>query len=337
MRTTTVIISDTTGATLYTLQYDAWGQPFADGNALNSYRFNGKLLDPDFVAFNLNNRRYHYPARTYIPFRQAFLQLDPLLLGATPRRRGSGILAVSAGYSLAGARITVSADPTGLEIAPEFCLSEFRRAEQSMPDVIHFLNTNSNRARCSYKLLCECCSSDRDRKVREGTMWGDYRVAEGAGNGWEVVICTDRIPGEKERPGAMFELARHELVHALNVCLGAAGGGCEDQACNEIMAHSFSGACKDGGSIRGPYGTEKICVMEEAKRSLGDDCEGGIVTDALYEKCRYKGGALPKRWVMLPPEPPPAPAPAPVAAPVPTAGGLLLDIFKFWISGGGKH
>jgi hypothetical protein len=34
--------------------------------------------DPDFVGFNFVNRRYHYPSRSYLPFRAAFLQLDPL-------------------------------------------------------------------------------------------------------------------------------------------------------------------------------------------------------------------------------------------------------------------
>jgi hypothetical protein len=39
-----------------------------------------KELDPDFVDFNSVNRRYHFPARFYTPFRAAFGQIDPILL-----------------------------------------------------------------------------------------------------------------------------------------------------------------------------------------------------------------------------------------------------------------
>ena len=41
----------------------------------------GKELDPDFVDFNSVNRRYHFPARTYLPFRAIFNQIDPLAMG----------------------------------------------------------------------------------------------------------------------------------------------------------------------------------------------------------------------------------------------------------------
>jgi hypothetical protein len=37
-----------------------------------------KELDPDFVDFNSVNRRYHFPARFYLPFRGVFAQVDPL-------------------------------------------------------------------------------------------------------------------------------------------------------------------------------------------------------------------------------------------------------------------
>lgn len=76
----TLLLTGTAGAVGNTFRSDAWGQPFeASGPSPALYRFNGKELDPDFVAFNSNNRRYHYPLRSYTPFRAAFLQRDPLL------------------------------------------------------------------------------------------------------------------------------------------------------------------------------------------------------------------------------------------------------------------
>jgi hypothetical protein len=39
-----------------------------------------KELDPDAVAFNSQNNRYHFPARFYLPFRGVFAQVDPLVV-----------------------------------------------------------------------------------------------------------------------------------------------------------------------------------------------------------------------------------------------------------------
>jgi RHS repeat-associated protein len=41
-----------------------------------------KELDPDAVAFNSNNNRYHFPFRFYLSFRGHFGQLDPFVLGS---------------------------------------------------------------------------------------------------------------------------------------------------------------------------------------------------------------------------------------------------------------
>jgi len=54
-------------------------RPKTRQSLVSSGFLNGKELDPDFVDFNSVNRRYHYPARGYVPFRAAFLQHDPLL------------------------------------------------------------------------------------------------------------------------------------------------------------------------------------------------------------------------------------------------------------------
>jgi hypothetical protein len=46
----------------------------------------GKELDPNFVDFNSVNRRYHFPARFYLPFRGVFAQVDPLITSSALSR-----------------------------------------------------------------------------------------------------------------------------------------------------------------------------------------------------------------------------------------------------------
>jgi len=77
----------------------------------NSHSFlTQKELDPDFIAFNANNRRYHFPRRAYLVFRAAFIQVDPQLFGR-PSRRASLLLP----YSYVQGRPTYAVDPYGFE------------------------------------------------------------------------------------------------------------------------------------------------------------------------------------------------------------------------------
>jgi len=75
---TTLRVTDNAGAIVNTYRYDAWGQPFQATEGVGyQNRFNGKELDPDHLAYNSNNRRYHYPARGYASFIGRFLQSEP--------------------------------------------------------------------------------------------------------------------------------------------------------------------------------------------------------------------------------------------------------------------
>jgi RHS repeat-associated protein len=73
-----------------TYEYDAWGTPYVateGASTKQQYRMSQKELDPDAVAFNSQNSRYHFPARTYIPLRANFIQIDPLAIGNPGSKR----------------------------------------------------------------------------------------------------------------------------------------------------------------------------------------------------------------------------------------------------------
>jgi hypothetical protein len=46
-----------------------------------------KELDPDFIAANSQSRRYHFPARFYVPFRAIFAQIDPQSMMSAGNKR----------------------------------------------------------------------------------------------------------------------------------------------------------------------------------------------------------------------------------------------------------
>ena len=73
--------TDSTGAVKNYYEYDAWGVPLMTVQGTSQqYRYTQKELDPDSIAFNSENRRYHFPARFYSPFKGLFAQVDSLLL-----------------------------------------------------------------------------------------------------------------------------------------------------------------------------------------------------------------------------------------------------------------
>jgi hypothetical protein len=75
-----------------------------------------KELDPDFVAFNSENRRYHFPHRTLVAVRGGFLQLDPLVQSAEPSSRR-----VLVRYALCASNPVLMVDPTGLQEECPIC------------------------------------------------------------------------------------------------------------------------------------------------------------------------------------------------------------------------
>jgi len=76
-----------------------------------SHRFlTQKELDPDAIAFNSQNSRYHFPARVYLPSRGVFGQVDLLIKGPTPIMRSF--------YTYVDQMPTYFVDPWGLQEAP---------------------------------------------------------------------------------------------------------------------------------------------------------------------------------------------------------------------------
>jgi hypothetical protein len=69
-----------------------------------------KELDPDAVAFNSQNNRYHFPARFYLPFRATWGQRDPLVLLLDLLNFQTPLSC----YTYVGGRPTETVDPLGL-------------------------------------------------------------------------------------------------------------------------------------------------------------------------------------------------------------------------------
>lgn len=118
---------------------------------LFSFVYTQKELDPDFVAFNSQNRRYHFPARFYIPARGVFGQADPLLthnwllqLHAFGKRsdyaRELSMPVSRPGlhtYAYVGARATIKTDPSGLKCPGPF--TEVETYHFPFPDISQIL------------------------------------------------------------------------------------------------------------------------------------------------------------------------------------------------------
>jgi hypothetical protein len=71
-----------------------------------------KELDPDAVAFNSQNNRYHFPARFLLPTRGVFARVDPLLFGRFPKLQNVEPILL---YQYVLSNPTLFTDPFGLE------------------------------------------------------------------------------------------------------------------------------------------------------------------------------------------------------------------------------
>ena len=120
---TTMRHTDASETVVNTYEYDAWGQPLvATESNGQQYRFTGKELDPDFVDYNSVNRRYHFPARFYIPFRAIFSQYDPFLFSEFYFTFVDGYMLSPYSYSRSGP--TCNVDPYGLLSCQDKCEPE---------------------------------------------------------------------------------------------------------------------------------------------------------------------------------------------------------------------
>jgi hypothetical protein len=84
-----------------------------------------KELDPDAVAFNSQNNRYHFPFRFYLPFRGVFAQTDPLIrIIRQPKAlpRNNRLFTLKSFLALEANPVRFS-DPLGLDICDDFLVA----------------------------------------------------------------------------------------------------------------------------------------------------------------------------------------------------------------------
>ncbi|MCE9584593.1 MAG: hypothetical protein K8T20_19050 [Planctomycetes bacterium] len=288
----TVKLTNATGGVLGTLRYDAWGQPFEASGTVQNYQFNGKELDPDFVAFNSNNRRYHYPARTYVPFRAAFALVDPLCRDRVTYKSDAEGLPL-ASYIFVRNAPTLAVDPLGLNITDEECLASAKRLIKEMTKEF-----NWGPGGCVPDVTCKWCCQD-------------HAGMAGVTDLTKITMCIDHIPSGST-PDEIDQYVRHEFAHAADHCKGfnrypsatitdwglKEMADCEEKACREIRAYSFARQCDTNGVLLPGNADRKACVIASAMISMGTLCApltARIVAN-VYDRCVVPEGAtaLPK-------------------------------------------
>ena len=221
---------------------------------------------PDFVAFNSNNRRYHYPARTYIPFRSSYVQLDPIY-----RIFFAGRFLVTAQreslYLIAKSRPTHAVDSLGL-ITAEEC--------ESAKEAARLLTAGCPKpATCPPpEILCVCCDANAAHRQAIGSPSAFAGlVTEGPFEG-SILICTDRLTTVGASTADTLRVVLHEMVHALDYCVNGLIG-CTDIACSEVRAYAQSGMCSDPDSLwlKSTGGDPVKCIEQWASASVASHPE----------------------------------------------------------------
>jgi len=255
--------------------------------------FASGTLDPDFVAFNSNNRRYHYPARALAPFRGVFLSKDPLLQVMPSRsipRRGYPLLVYAYGIS----NPSYYADPRGWNPV-QMCEDAKEKIQKEMASTM-----SSFLVDCDVDIKCkDCCTKD------DLTDWtADAETKPRLWFSANMVVCTDnfskRVPNFAAQD--IEDLIRHEMTHAYDHCFGVWMGdqNCEDKVCTEIRGAAFGGECKAGhfGNRQGNLSLEE-CATTVAEGSTDKACHYAI--PIVLAKCLEGVGPNLPRWPNLKP------------------------------------
>jgi hypothetical protein len=269
-------------------------------------RIDGNDLHPDFVGSLSVNRRYHYPARTYSPFRSSFLQVDPLLL-ANAANAGIESLAGESYVFVANAP-ALALDPIGLEITDAQCHQAIDEAyekvhtEQRWADVERMSSGFFSPECPPPTILCACCNDEpRIPRIAGGMEWTTGQGTQ------KIAICIDRVPATTPL-AHVSETVLHEVMHWYDQCVKPQGvDPCSWSACKEIRAASTSGECDLGGSTRSgrryrglskpPLSHREWCVLRSAIASASSNCPGKfgavLAVAANFASCYIpEGGAV---------------------------------------------
>ncbi|KAF0240843.1 MAG: hypothetical protein FD180_4739, partial [Planctomycetota bacterium] len=165
---------------------------------------------PDFVAFNSNNRRYHYPGRSYTPFRSAFMQVDGLARVPNPfigLKLGywldfAGVArVVREFYSFVRNNPSVLVDPTGLKppVFKGFEADRYQEHDAIIEEIVKDFNSSAESKQCW------CCSTaDQAAKIPDLTeaMIKAWLIQESGGgdqrskDAWKDDPAQVNVPGD---------------------------------------------------------------------------------------------------------------------------------------------
>ena len=148
--------------------------------------------------------------------------------------------------------------------------------------------------KCKFpKIVCVNCANDPTLGPNFG---GRY-------NNGSIIICLEQFPSRR-----VFEILRHELIHALDDCLYPKDVSCNRLACDEIRACSLSGNCDLYGTWYRQGETREACVRRCALASMNigtTECQGRSaeeILDMVFWDC-YRPWI--ENVITLPPKLPP--------------------------------
>jgi hypothetical protein len=274
-------------------------EEFLSWELIPRLRLSFRLADgskPDFVGSLSVNRRYHYPARAFTPFRAAFIQIDPLVanLNASSQSRLRRQLPL---YLISWNSPALRVDPRGLDVDVNDCVRAMGEVFKEFSEQFPFLEVT-----CSPTFVCTCdCDGLKGHKPPTDGAPAVTHPRKHFWNSPEIIVCTERVNRQGGGVGVGYfqlkEVVRHEWVHAADDCNSNLGGGCENRLCAEARALSYSGECSKGGLRRmgGMYKDRDECIESVLTLYTADyDCPLKLAA-IMAKKC-----AVPEHATKLP-------------------------------------
>ena len=155
-------------------------------------------------------------------------------------------------------------DPEGTTMTKLEC-REAVKTEMNRPELKEMYNRIKERGCKQISFRCTVCNKDKNDRI------GGAAFIPVTGPKNAIRICVNNPKVNKE---LIYELLRHELVHAIDDCEYANPAlSCGLRICSEIRAYSFSN-CYDGSPFRkkqdGSPMSRELCIKADTYRSVRD-------------------------------------------------------------------